>query len=130
MKAHIHHGPVKHIIQNTASPDIKLPANFIMTANADNRLKVTAMLGATAAIKRSPENQSEKVIVLTDERDINIKAVGLPENFNIFQGNRDGWQSHLPQALNSSEKDIPTLQHSNRLPAMRFNTPRVKDTAG
>jgi len=130
MKAHIHHGTVKHIVQNTATPDIKLPANFIMTANADNRLKVTAMLGATAAIKRSPENQSEKVIVLTDERDINIKAVGLPENFNIFQGNRDGWQSHLPQALNSSEKDIPTLQHSNRLPAMRFNTPRVKDTAG
>jgi len=130
MKAHIHHGTVKHIVQNTATPDIKLPANFIMTSNADNRLKVTAMLGATAAIKRSPENQSEKVIVLTDERDINIKAVGLPENFNIFQGNRDGWQSHLPQALNSSEKDIPTLQHSNRLPAMRFNTPRVKDTAG
>ena len=130
MKAHIHHGTVKHIVQNTATPDIKLPANFIMTANADNRLKVTAMLGATAAIKRSPENQSEKVIVLTDERDINIKAVGLPENFNIFQGNRDGWQSHLPQALNSSEKDIPTLQHSNRLPIMRFNAPRVKDTAG
>ena len=130
MKAHIHHGPEKHIIQNPPRPDIKLPANFIMTANADNRLKVTALLGATATIKNGPGNLSEKVIVLTDNRDINIKAVGLAENFKIFQGNRDGWQSHLPQALNSSEKDIPTLQHSNRLPTMRFNAPRVKDTAG
>ena len=130
MKAHIHHGPDKHSIQNTARPDIKLPTNFIMTANADNRQKVTAMLGATTMVKHDPESLSEKVIVLTDNRDINIKAVGLPENFNIFQGNRDGGQSHLPQALNSSEKDIPTLQHSNRLPIMRFNAPRVKDTAG
>ncbi|MHA4846940.1 zinc-dependent alcohol dehydrogenase family protein [Flavitalea antarctica] len=63
------------------------PAEIIMVDVDDNRLAVAKQFGATHIVNSSTENASEKIMLLTDNKgvDVAIEAVGIPATFVLCQ---------------------------------------------
>jgi len=63
------------------------PAEIYMVDNDDNRLQVAKVFGATQVINNGLGNAAEKILVLTNNRgvDVAIEAIGVPESFDICQ---------------------------------------------
>src|SRR5688500_13302791 len=63
------------------------PAEIIMVDVDDNRLAVAKQFGATHIINSSTENAREQIMLLTDNKgvDVAIEAVGIPATFVLCQ---------------------------------------------
>jgi len=63
------------------------PAAVIMVDNDNNRLEVAKKFGATQVIRNDLGNAAEKIMVLTNNRgvDVAVEAIGIPAGFEICQ---------------------------------------------
>jgi len=63
------------------------PSEIIVVDNDDNRLEVAKKFGATQVIHNDLGNAAEKIMVLTNNRgvDVAVEAIGIPSSFDICQ---------------------------------------------